>query len=461
MGYNPCKNSPSKDLRAPHRSGIFLGLRHKSKLIVVLDPDLIEQELADYQLETGDSFVSYKKPKGFAGAITLEKKRIRFKEVENAESENLIPVDGTPFIINSAKEDHYVGKTINLVQDSRKFDCPAKVIIKDVTFFPENKIVNYQVENQRKKVSKKLKEEWEKNQWKDVRTERKFFIQIPNQKVHTHGKTLGLSQPVDPKIIEKIYQLAEKGIRRTKEIQGHLETFLEKELFRDKQMPSKDNRRYYPKKTDIRSYVYRAAMKLRFSKVDQEELDHRVKEWKKEQPEDSFFYRRYGGEDIPVYNEKGEKVDSLPKGKRLLFVHQTKRQRRLLAKYGNFVCLLDATYKTTKYSLPLFFIATRTNVDYQVVGSFVIQDETTVSIKEALAIVKSWNEKWSPKVFLVDNCEEEIQALEALFDSIVLFSSGAGMGTLVEDREEWNERCERIYLGYATGYRKVRNGERN
>ncbi|XP_066925961.1 uncharacterized protein, partial [Clytia hemisphaerica] len=132
-------------------------------------------------------------------------------------------------------------------------------------------------------------------------------------------------------------------------------------------MPSKDNRRYYPKKTDIRSYVYRAAMKLRFSKVDQEELDHRVKEWKKEQPEDSFFYRRYGGEDIPVYNEKGEKVDSLPKGKRLLFVHQTKRQRRLLAKYGNFVCLLDATYKTTKYSLPLFFIATRTNVDYQVI----------------------------------------------------------------------------------------------
>ena len=48
-----------------------------------------------------------------------------------------------------------------------------------------------------------------------------------------------------------------------------------------------------------------------------------------------------------------------------------------MKKYGNCIALLDATYKTTKYSIPLFFVAVKTNMKYMVVGSFVIQEETT------------------------------------------------------------------------------------
>ena len=44
-----------------------------------------------------------------------------------------------------------------------------------------------------------------------------------------------------------------------------------------------------------------------------------------------------------------------------------------------------------------------------------LQDEKTNSILEALNVLKSWNESWSPKVVLVDNYEEEINALEAAF----------------------------------------------
>ena len=73
---------------------------------------------------------------------------------------------------------------------------------------------------------------------------------------------------------------------------------------------------------------------------------------------------------------------------RLLFVHQTKFQTRLLDHYGNSICLLNATYKTTKYSLPLFFVVVKTNVDYQVVSSFVVQDERRAAITEALRIIK-------------------------------------------------------------------------
>jgi len=100
---------------------------------------------------------------------------------------------------------------------------------------------------------------------------------------------------------------------------------------------------------------------------------------------------------------------------RLLFIHQTKFQMRILKRYGGSICLLDATYKTTKYALPLFFLAVKTNIDYQVVASFITQDELTNTITEALSIIKSWNIEWNPKCFMVDNCEEEINSIKNVF----------------------------------------------
>ena len=101
----------------------------------------------------------------------------------------------------------------------------------------------------------------------------------------------------------------------------------------------------------------------------------------------------------------------MPTEGKLLFVHQNDDQKRLLNLYGNHICQLDATYKTTRYSIPLFFIVVKTNVDHQVVGSFAIQDETTAAIREAISVFKSWNPDWQPKSFMVDNCEEEINAI--------------------------------------------------
>ena len=84
-------------------------------------------------------------------------------------------------------------------------------------------------------------------------------------------------------------------------------------------------------------------------------------------------------------------------------------------KYGNHICLLDATYKTTKYAIPLFFVVLKTNTDYQVVASFAVQDETTAAITEALDILKNWNPSLSPKPFMVDNCKKEIKSIEKVF----------------------------------------------
>ena len=100
----------------------------------------------------------------------------------------------------------------------------------------------------------------------------------------------------------------------------------------------------------------------------------------------------------------------------LLFVHQNGWQKRLLAKYGNELVLLDATYRTTRYGLPLFFFVVKTNIDYQVVGLFVCENETEDSISEALSFIKSWNTDLNPKYAMSDYCVEEIKSLEKVLE---------------------------------------------
>ena len=105
----------------------------------------------------------------------------------------------------------------------------------------------------------------------------------------------------------------------------------------------------------------------------------------------------------------------------LLLVHQEQWQRELLAKYGNDISLIDATYKTTRYDIALFFVCVKTNVGYCVVGEFVIQDETAEQIEEALEILKRWNPHWQPKYFMTDYSEAELLAIEKCFNSTKVF----------------------------------------
>ena len=63
-----------------------------------------------------------------------------------------------------------------------------------------------------------------------------------------------------------------------------------------------------------------------------------------------------------------------------MFLYQSNHMARLLQKYENEMCLLDATYKMTRYALPFFFLVVKTNVDYQVVAAFLIEGETRENI---------------------------------------------------------------------------------
>lgn len=92
----------------------------------------------------------------------------------------------------------------------------------------------------------------------------------------------------------------------------------------------------------------------------------------------------------------------------------------LLSLYGNEITLLDATYITTRYSLPLYFLCLPTNANYINVATFVTETEDSSSLIEALRVIKEWNPDWSLKYFMCDYANEEINALENVFPSILI-----------------------------------------
>ena len=227
-----------------------------------------------------------------------------------------------------------------------------------------------------------------------------------------------IKAPIDPRITNKITTLVSYGIRSVSEMQHHLDLFV-REIFRDtdRPLPSRMNRRFFPSRSDISRLMYRERVRQMSGLVDEDLLQKHIDEWKLSSPEDNWFFRRYSdptmSADDMISEEDDVSMTSPPGG--LLFIHQTGWQKRLLQKYGNELSFIDATYKTTCYALPLFFVCVRTNVGYCVVASFVVQSEDSKSLIEALNILKEWNPAWQPKAFMADGSEVEHIAIQSVF----------------------------------------------
>eukprot|EP00112_Aurelia_sp_Birch-Aquarium-sp1_P011369 Seg239.8 transcript_id=Seg239.8/GoldUCD/mRNA.D3Y31 product="hypothetical protein" protein_id=Seg239.8/GoldUCD/D3Y31 len=125
--------------------------------------------------------------------------------------------------------------------------------------------------------------------------------------------------------------------------------------------------------------MIKATRKLRRSLIDQECLVDKIDQWRQEDPAMKIYFRpkeKPGNVDKDEYNEGNsdsneEDLDENDEvkitendGNSILFVYQSEWQQRLLARYGNEMAFLDATYRTTRYALPLYFLVVKTNVDY-------------------------------------------------------------------------------------------------
>ncbi|XP_065648764.1 uncharacterized protein LOC136078033 isoform X2 [Hydra vulgaris] len=264
---------------------------------------------------------------------------------------------------------------------------------------------------------------------KEINQIRKFCIVLPDilsHSGHIIAKDSGISQSIDPELVTAIDLYVKEGVLSTKEMKRLLNIQVKNNFNKTGSvLPEISNKRFFPRNSTIHNHIAISRRKLCQSLIDQESLQLKINEWREADPAVHIYFRPKGHstEDINIESDYEDNTVRLTGTKEtsLLFVYQNAWQKRLLAKYGNELVLLDATYRTTRYALPLFFFVVKTNIDYQVVGLFVCENETEESISEALSFLKSWNNDLNPKYGMSDYCVEEINSLEKVFEGCVVF----------------------------------------
>ena len=157
------------------------------------------------------------------------------------------------------------------------------------------------------------------------------------------------------------------------------------------------------------------------SKLNQENLKLKIDEWRKSRPESVLHFLPFIKVEQCEENDLADSSHEEDFHQSLLWVHQTQWQKAMLSKYGNTMTMIDATYKTTKYDVPLFFLTVRTNAGYIVVAEFIVQTETATHIQEALTILKGWNPSRHPNFIMCDYSEAEIMAMESAFPLTIVY----------------------------------------
>ena len=137
-----------------------------------------------------------------------------------------------------------------------------------------------------------------------------------------------------------------------KEVRWHLKIFVEQDHHRGEKAPPKSNQRFYPSKNTIRSYIYKAVIRERFSKFDQENLQKKVELWQSKCPDETFLFRplvHYSeetncaeDEDSEDNEEEGDNENILPKSTDgQLFVHMINRNLFVMKQIQLFCIFLN------------------------------------------------------------------------------------------------------------------------
>ena len=104
----------------------------------------------------------------------------------------------------------------------------------------------------------------------------KYCVRIPfisdNHRYHNIGEAAGLIEPLDERVAEFLKPLIRQGTKNTKELQRRALEYVKESLFSGESHPSRQK---------IRNLVSSVRKELHFSKIDQENLQHLAKEWRK------------------------------------------------------------------------------------------------------------------------------------------------------------------------------------
>ena len=252
-----------------------------------------------------------------------------------------------------------------------------------------------------------------------------------------------------------------------KSLHGHVIN----EMFWKRDPPDPNRRRFYPSVRDVQLFIGRIR---KLAKITSEEEDnlrklvdkiqlgphnvnvllHITDSCKNEHESDSCTNEnKLDSSDefceVETENSCEKKKKDEKKVQTVLFCYQTPQQKRLLKRYGNQVYLVEIKCASTikrALTIEMYALLVQTNVDFQVVGSFICSKQRRDGVTEALNVFKEWNTYWQPKYFLVDCSEKISNAITSVFPGKIMFffliiTHGGGIG--------------RIFISPHSAYRQI------
>lgn len=464
----------------------------------------VEEAIRKHTEETFSHFVVAKKTKAYGAPVTsidiTTKFRIHWQSRDLTTTEECavqIPFEGVPFIyigekaymchlgrskasknkpVQPSEESFDAKPKRHRSRMTKKQGCPAKIFVKQIAKFPHFRIANNS-EYLRTQMSQKLRKSLLSNNGQIEHTIQ-FIGTLPDISEHSNhdiGENTPVREPIDPLIRDKIIELSwEQGENAMpREIKEMLENYVENILFKGKTTPSKNRRRFYPSEKDIANYIYKSRVLSKLTIHEQDQLHVLIANLEQENPQEKIVFRIESEDQFQHdqhINETQETEDmnnphnhTNTTEHRIIFSYQTRNQQRLLKRYGKQVILTEISKPGINLPFPLFGVFVPTNVDFQIVYSFVVQARSKQCLKEGLTSLMEWNSYWTPKFFVVDFSHDQIHVIESLFPSCVISISEisrdfcwtmwlnhpANIANLVGDKDEVFEKLNNIANSYT------------
>ena len=221
------------------------------------------------------------------------------------------------------------------------------------------------------------------------------------------------------------------------DVKTKLEDYVLSIMFKGQQAPPRTRRQYFPSKKQIRYFMSKAKSSLNISPEAELKLDLQMDRMKQTRTDEKLVYNFRvhnslsafdisGNEDTVGIDDDigGSQTSANEQNAKVLFCHQTPHQQRVMRRYSTQVILTQISDLHSKIPFPLFCLYVQTNVDFQLVGSFICQANDQAMIGEGLHILKEWNPGWNPKFIVVDFEEQQIGAVESVFQGSLSYPLG-------------------------------------
>ena len=184
-------------------------------------------------------------------------------------------------------------KSQKLPQPTKKMECPVTFQTKKIISFPEFSIKKDTKWN-RTESSKKLKEylnglinlqfkaDSGDNEFSTKSAILKYLIKLPKQEHQYHhtGVAAGIIEPLDERVNTYLKSLVRSGCHRIKELQNRAKEFVVNTIFSGEKNSAMFRNRFCSSRTRLKNIITIVKLETRFSKIDQENIQHLKKRWK-------------------------------------------------------------------------------------------------------------------------------------------------------------------------------------